>query len=160
MREITLGNALRGLPSVRARPPRHPMGKDFMDFDVISPADRSYNCHGYTLGTKKMVPEDQKAIDRKGMENLINEQYKGEFKKLSILDMVHEDGVQKIVVYGEQHPDGTVEVLHSIIESSTHKGRWESKQGIGGPVILINRPSALSGGAYGQVIDVYARKVK
>jgi hypothetical protein len=120
------------------------------NFEVLAPHSDTYNCIAWSMGIKDhwvwpgySMSAFDKAYSRLG------------YRRLKSVNLRHERGVQKIVLYGTRTGNGSVNCTHAARQSSD--GTWTSKLGKL-PLIRHQSANALSGSSYGHPVAVYAKK--
>lgn len=119
------------------------------NFEAIGPGDSKYNCIAWSLGRRDgWVWPGTKVED---FDKLYREQG---YVPLDTLDLSHQDGVEKIALFGIPQRHGGVEATHAARNDA--EGRWMSKLGTE-PLIRHDDPHLVSGPSYGDIVKVYAR---
>ena len=119
------------------------------NYQVLAPATAAYNCISWSIGVTDHWewPGDTEAV----FDNLYS-QYG--YVRVFGLNYEVQPGIDKVVLYGTQNPDGSIKATHAARQLPD--GSWSSKLGQG---LLIRHamPDDLDGSDYGVPVAVYVR---
>jgi hypothetical protein len=119
------------------------------EYEVLGPATATYNCIAWSIGvTNRWVWPGEKIQD---FDRLYGQ---NGYRRISSRDYSLQPGVDKIVLYGKQKPDGSWSATHGARQLKD--GSWSSKLGQW-PLVRHLDPDDLDGNSYGRPLAVYVR---
>lgn len=125
------------------------------NYEVLGPSElkkKTYNCIAWSVGIK-----DHWVWPGKNLEDFDKLYAKYGYRRTANLDFAVRKGQQKIVLYGKNLEDGTVECTHAARQEPN--GTYTSKLG---KMALIRHlhPEDVDGPSYGRPVAVYVRQAK
>ena len=124
------------------------------EFEVLAPATVTYNCIGWSLGhTRSWVwpTVSGQPASLYHFDGLYR--YYG-FYRVAGLDYSRQPGLDKVVLYASQQPDGRIAPTHAALQMTD--GSWSSKLG-SLPLIRHLHPNDVAGPSYGSPWVLYVR---
>ena len=117
--------------------------------EVLGPATMQFNCIAWSLGFTDRWINPPESIQ--GCDNLYGQLG---FRRINVPDYRLHAGVDKVVLYAKQRPDGSWAPMHAARQLPD--GTWSSKMG-GGQLVRHWHPDDQSGPAYGIAVALYVR---